>query len=74
MNAPKTEVVNEVPDFEWYDDRLIGGDAAERSTIKVVKMGVGHEDEIDRGQVVQVQPGMPDALDDLQPLRPVRVN
>jgi hypothetical protein len=59
VNAPKAEVVNEVPDVKWYNDRLIGGDAAERSTIKVIKMRVGHEDEIDRGQVVQVEPGMP---------------
>jgi len=38
----------------------------------MIEVRVRHEHEIDRRQIVQVQSGMPHALDDLEPLRPVR--
>ena len=74
VHAAKPEIVNEITDFERNNDRLVGGDFTQGLAIEMIEMGVSDEDQINRRKIVQTQPGMADSLDDLEPLRPVRVD
>ncbi len=56
------------------DDGLVAGDGLQGATVEVVEVGVGDEDEIDGGEVVKLEAGVLDALDDLEPLGPVWVD
>ena len=70
MNAAEAEVVDEIAHLERDDDGLILGNVTESLAIEVIEMSVGDQDEVDLRQVVQLDAGMLDALDDLEPLGP----
>ena len=74
MNASKSEVVNEIPHLERHNDRLIFGDAPQRAPVEMIEMGVGDEHRIDGWQIVNSEPWVSDALDNFQPLGPVRID
>ncbi len=74
MDAVKSESMDKATDMLGDSDRLITRDGTKRATIQMIKMGVSNEDQVDGGKVVKFDSGMFDALDDLQPLRPIRVN
>lgn len=74
MDILKSEAVHEIADMFGNDDGLVRGDGAEGSAVEVVEMGVGDENEINRGEVVDFHARLLDALDDLEPPRPVGVD
>ena len=43
----ETEIVHQVPNTGGNDDRLVRRDPAQAAPIEMIKMRVGHEDEID---------------------------
>jgi hypothetical protein len=44
----ETESMHQPSDADWNNDRLIGRDQAQRATIEMIEMRVGHEHEIDQ--------------------------
>jgi hypothetical protein len=66
--------VDEVTHAVRHHDGLIGGDLSKTSAIQVVKMGMGDEDEVDVGQMVMRQAGVPQATDDEEPVGPVGID
>jgi len=74
VNFLEAEVVDEVADGEGDDDGLIGSDSAEGAAVEVIEMGVGDENEVDAGEVVEMDAGMFDAFNDFKPASPVGVD
>ena len=74
MHAAKAEVMHQISHLERHHDRLIRRHPAQRLAVEVVKVRVRHEHEVDRRQVVEPQPRMLHPLENLQPLRPVRID
>lgn len=70
----EAEVLHEAADIFGDDDGLLVGDGAEGFFVEVVEMGVGDEDEVDVGEVVELESGVLDAFDDFEPLGPVGVD
>lgn len=74
VDPVEAEVMDQVADFKGYDNGLIRCDGPQAATVKMVEVGVGDEDQIDVGQIVQVNAGVFDAFDDLEPARPVGID
>ena len=70
----EAEIVHQIADADRHDDRLIRRDLAQRAPIEMIEMRVRHENEIDRGQMMNFKAGLLQALDHFQPLRPVWID
>lgn len=70
----KSKPVYEITDSGWNDNGLVGRDSAEATPVKMIEVGVGDEDKIDRRQVVVGNSRMAQATDHEQPVGPVRVD
>jgi len=70
----KAEIVHQISDANRHGDRLIGSYSAQCAPVEMIEMGVGHKDEIDRGQMMDLEAWPLQSFDDLEPLRPVRIN
>ncbi len=67
----ETEIVHQAPHTRGDHDRLARRDRAERAAVQVIEMGVGDQDQVDVGQVVDGKPRALEALDDDEPVGPV---
>ena len=56
--------------FVW----LVGRYAAQRAPVEVIEMSVCNQDEINRRQMMNFEARLLQALDYLEPLRPVRID
>ena len=74
MHDLKTEIVHQISHADRHDDRLIGRDAAQGAPVEMIEVRVRDEDEIDLGQMMNLETGLLQALDHLQPLRPIRID
>src|SRR5689334_13790265 len=74
MHDVETEPMDQPTNAYRNNDRLVSRDRAERSAIEMIKMGVGDKDEIDRWQMMNVEPGFLQSLDHAQPHRPDRID
>lgn len=74
MDPLEAESMDEISDIVGDGDRLVGGHHAKGLAVEVVEMGMGHEHEIDGREVADFEAWLFDAFDDLEPLRPVRVD
>jgi len=70
----KSKTVHEIADTGGTDNGLVGGDSAEAAPVEVVEVGVGDEDQIDRGEVMVGKTGMTQAPDHEKPVGPVWVD
>ena len=70
----ETEPVDQTPNPNRNNNRLIGRDRAECPAIEMIEVRVSHEDEIDRRQMMNVKTGLFQSLDHAQPHRPIRIN
>ena len=70
----KSEPMHEIADSGGNDDGLVGGDSPEAPPVEMVEVGVGDENQIDRGEVVVGKSGMTQAADHEKPVGPVRVH
>jgi hypothetical protein len=70
----KTEIVHKIANTGRHDDRLIGSDATQRPAVEMIEVRVGHEDGVDRGQVIDLQAGTLEPFDHAEPHRPIRIN
>lgn len=66
--------MNQSPNADRDDDRLIGRDRPQRSPIQMVEVRVGDEHEIDRRQMMDAKAGLFQAFDHAEPHRPNRVD
>jgi hypothetical protein len=74
VDAIKSESMDETADVLRNRDRLIARDRAKCAAVEMIEMGVRDQNQVDGGKVAKRDSGMFDALDDLQPLRPIRVD
>lgn len=74
VNDVKSEIMDEVADSEWDDDRLIGRDFAQGAAIEMVEMRVCNEHNIDRRQMMNLEAWLLQPLYDLQPFRPIWID
>src|SRR5256885_10869982 len=70
----ESQPVNQTPDANWNDDRLVGGNESQRAAIEMIEVRVCDEDEIDRGQMMDVKARFFESLDDAEPHRPDRID
>ena len=70
----KPEVVDQTSHARWNYDRLIRGYAPQRAPVEVIKMGMGHEYEVNRRQMMDFEPRLFQSFDDLEPFRPNRID
>ena len=70
----KSKSVHEIADSVGYDNGLVGGDAAEAPSVEMIEVGVGDENQINRGEVMVGKSGMAQAADHEEPVGPVRVD
>jgi len=74
MHSIKPKIMDQIPDPLWHHDRLGGGNPAQCAPIQMIEMSVGDQDQIDRGQVINPDPGPTDPLYYLKPERPDRIH
>src|SRR5207244_11664406 len=74
MHDIEAEIVNERANANRHNDRLIGSDPPQRSSVEVIKMYVCHQNQIDIRQMMQLDARQLQPLDHLQPFRPVRID
>lgn len=74
MNDVKSEIVHEIADPGWDDDRLVSRDFAQGAAVEMIEMCVCDEDKIGRRQMVNLEAGLFQPLYDLQPFRPVWID
>ena len=74
MHDVESEIVHEIANAYGDDNRLIGGNAAQRAPVEVIKMGMGDQDKVDVGQMMNLKARLFQSLDDLEPACPVRVD
>ena len=70
----KPEIVHQVSHARRNNDRLVGRDAPQRAPVEVIKMRMGHQDEINRRQMMDFEARLFQSLDDLEPFRPDRID
>ncbi len=70
----KSEPVNKIANSGGNDNGLVGGDSSEAAPVEVVKVGVGDENQIDRGEVMMGKTCMAQSTDHQKPVGPVRVD
>jgi hypothetical protein len=68
------EIVDQVSHAGWNHDRLVRGYAPQRAPVEVIKMGMGHEYEINGRQMMDFESRLFQSFDDLEPFRPNRIN
>ena len=74
MDDVEAEVVDQIADADRNHDRLIGCDPGQGAPVEMIEVRVGHENEIDRRQVMNFEARLFEPLDDLQPFRPDRID
>src|SRR5436309_3799948 len=74
VHEVEPEPMHQSPHPDRNDERLIGRDRAQGPAIEVIEMREGDENEIDRGQMVNVKAGLFQSLDYAQLHRPVRID
>src|SRR4051812_9219968 len=74
MDNVEPKIMHQISDTDWHNDRLIGCDLAQGSPVEMVEMRMGHENEIDLRQMMNLESRLFQSLDDLEPFRPVRVD
>ena len=74
LHMVEAETVDETADIFGDDNRLVAGDGAECLAVEMVKVGMGHQHEVDCWQVVDFHAGLLDAFDDFEPLGPVGID
>ena len=70
----KPEIVNQISHARWNNDRLIRSYAPQRAPVEVIKMRMGHEDEINGRQMMNFEARSFQSFDDLEPFRPNRID
>ena len=70
----EAEIVYQVTYAHRHNDWLVGRYAAQRPAVEVIEMSVSHQDEINRWQMMNLEAGLLQTLDYLEPLRPVRID
>jgi hypothetical protein len=74
LHAIEAESLDKTADMLGDDDRLVGGNRSEGFFVEMIEVGVAHQDEIDRGEFMDLQAGFLQTLDDLEPLGPIGIN
>ena len=70
----ETEIVHQISHADRHDDRLIRRHLPQCAPIEMIEMRVGHENEIDRRQMMNFKARLLQALDHFEPLRPVWID
>ena len=63
MDPVKSQAMHEIADMLRHRDRLVAGDGAQSPAIKMIEMGMCHQDKIDRRKVADLDPGILDTFD-----------
>ena len=74
MHDVETKIMHEVSDADRDDDRLISGNATQGAPVEMIEMRMRHQNEIDRGQMMNFKSRLLEPLDYLQPKRPVGID
>ncbi len=74
MHFVEAQTMDQIAHVLRHGDGLGAGDRSQRLPVQMVEVGMRHQHQIDGRQVVNLDAGMFDALDHLQPLGPVRVD
>jgi len=74
MHDIEAKVVHQVPYANRHDNRLVCRNPPQSAPVEVIKMRVRHQNEIDRGQMVNFETRLFEPLDHLQPFRPERID
>ena len=70
----KAKSVNQIPHSRGNDNGLVGCDLPEAPTVKVIEMGMGDQNKVNRGEVVMSQSGVAESSNNEEPVGPVGVD
>src|SRR5262249_38998821 len=70
----KPEIVHQVSYAHRHNNWLVRRYAAQRTPVEMIEVSVSHQNKIDRWQMMDFEARLLQALDYLEPLRPVRVD
>jgi hypothetical protein len=73
-DARKTEIVREITDAPRHDADFRMWQPPQGRLVKMIKVRVRQQNQVNRRQVVDFQAGTFDALEQKQPVRKIRVN
>ena len=74
VDPVKSQIMHEIADVFGDGDRLVAGYSAQGAAIQMIEVSVGDQHEIDGRKVAELDPGMLDALNDLEPFRPIGID
>jgi hypothetical protein len=67
MDSIKTKIMDQITNSAWHHDGLSGGDPAQATSIQMVEVSVGNQNQINRRQVINANSGPTDPLYHLKP-------
>ena len=73
-DAPEAEVVGQIADAPRHDADFRMRQPAQRGLVEMIEMRVGQQHQVNRRQVLDLQAGALDALEQEQPVREVRID
>lgn len=74
VNPVESQIMHEIADVFGHGDGLVAGYGAQRAAIQMIEVSMGDQHEIDGRKVAELDPGMLDALNDLEPFRPIGID
>ena len=70
MHNVETKIVHQISDAHGHDNRLIRGDAPQGTSVKMIKVRMGYQDEVNRRQMMNLEAWLFQSFDHLKPFRP----
>ena len=70
MHNVETKIVHQISDAHGHDNRLIRGDAPQGTSVEMIKVRMGYQDEVNRRQMMNLEAWLFQSFDHLKPFRP----
>jgi hypothetical protein len=74
VDPVESQIMHEIADVFGHGNGLVAGYGAQRAAIQMIEVGMGDQHEIDGGEVAELDPGMLDAFNDLEPFCPIGID
>ena len=66
--------MHQIANARWDHNRLVRSYAPQRAPVKMIEMGVRHQDKINGRQMMDFEARLFQSFDDLEPFRPNRID
>src|SRR5262249_16289359 len=70
----KSEIVHQISHARWNHDRLVRSYAPQRAPVEMIKMRMRHQHEVNRREMMDLEAGLFQSFNDLEPFGPDRLD